>query len=203
MLTIPEGDLAVRLARQAIEDCLRKGIRTNPKNPPTVFDKKRGVFVTIKKNNNMKELRGCIGRPYPVMPLKDAIIISAINAARDDNRFTPLTTEEIDEVVIEVTVLTVPKCIEVKPEDIPDSIEIGRHGLIVITGGRYAGLLLPQVAVEHGFDSTEFLCQTCMKAGLMPDAWLEGAEVYLFEGQIFEETEPGGKVREKILSDGC
>ncbi|MDW7726400.1 MAG: TIGR00296 family protein [Candidatus Methanoperedens sp.] len=202
MLTIPEGNLAVRLARQAIEDCLRKGIRTNPKNPPPVFDKKRGVFVTIKKNNNMKELRGCIGRPYPVMPLKDAIIISAINAARDDNRFTPLTTEEIDEVVIEVTVLTVPKCIEVKPEDIPYSIEIGRHGLIVITG-RYAGLLLPQVAVEHGFDSTEFLCQTCMKAGLMPDAWLEGAEVYLFEGQVFEETEPGGKVREKILSDGC
>jgi uncharacterized protein (TIGR00296 family) len=62
-----------------------------------------------------------------------------------------------------------------------------------------SGLLLPQVAVEHGFDSTEFLGQTSMKAGLMPDAWLEGAQVYSFEGQIFEEVGPGGEIREKDI----
>jgi hypothetical protein len=203
MLTKSEGKLAVKLARQAINDCLRENKKTNPENLPSVFNENRGVFVTLnRKNSEIKELRGCIGRPYPVMPLKDAIIISAINAARDDPRFPPVTPEEAGELVIEVTVLTVPERINSKPEDMPGKVIIGRHGLI-ISAGMYSGLLLPQVAVEHGFDSTEFLCQTCMKAGLMPDAWLEGAQVYLFKGQIFEEIEPDGETREKILSDGC
>ena len=203
MLTTSEGKLAVKLARQAIEDCLRENKQTNPENLPPVFNENRGVFVTLnKKKSEIKELRGCIGRPYPVMPLQDAIIVSAINAARDDSRFISVTPEETGELVIEVTVLTIPERIDALPKDMPGKIEIGRHGLIIQTG-RYSGLLLPQVAVEHGFDSTEFLCQTCMKAGLRPDAWLEGAEVYTFSGQIFEETEPCGEIREKILSNGC
>ncbi|MCK4797806.1 MAG: AMMECR1 domain-containing protein, partial [Spirochaetes bacterium] len=82
MLTTSEGELAVKLARQAINDCLREHKKTNPENLSPVFNEKRGVFVTLNtKNSGIKELRGCIGRPYPVMPLKDAIIISAINAA--------------------------------------------------------------------------------------------------------------------------
>ncbi len=148
-----------------------------------------------------KELRGCIGRPYPVLPLGEAIIVSAINAARDDSRFHPVKPEEINDLVIEVTVLTVPKRIKAKPKELPDKIVIGKDGLIV-AAGMSSGLLLPQVAVEHGFDSTEFLCQTCMKAGLMPDAWLSGAEVYSFEGQIFEEVEPGGEIKEKDIKCG-
>ena len=203
MLTTSEGKLAVKLARQAINDCLRENKQTKPVNLPPIFNEKRGVFVTLNtKNSGIKELRGCIGRPYPVMPLKDAIIISAINAARDDTRFIPVTTTEIDGLLIEVTVLTLPERIDAEPKDMPEKIEIGKHGLIIQTG-MYSGLLLPQVAVEHGFDSTEFLCQTCMKAGLTADAWIEGAEVYTFSGQIFEETEPNGEIREKILSDGC
>lgn len=190
--------MAVRLARRAIEECLKKGIKTKPDNLPPVFRENRGVFVTLNKKRHSKELRGCIGRPYPVLPLGEAIIVSAINAARDDPRFNPVKPEEIDELVIEVTVLTVPKRINAKPKDLPGKIVIGRDGLIVATG-RCSGLLLPQVAVEHGFDCTEFLCQTCMKAGLMPDAWLNDAEVYSFEGQIFEEIEPGGEVREKDI----
>ena len=195
MLTKPEGELAVRLARGAIEECLNNGIKIKPDNLPEVFSEKRGVFVTL---NTKKELRGCIGRPYPILPLGEAIIVSAINAARDDPRFSPVKPEEIDGLTIEVTVLTVPRRINSKPRDLPGTIVIGRDGLIVATG-RSSGLLLPQVAVEHGFDSTEFLCQTCMKAGLMPDAWLNGAEVYSFEGQIFQEIEPGGEVKEKEL----
>jgi uncharacterized protein (TIGR00296 family) len=195
MLTKPEGELAVRLARGAIEECLNNGIKIKPDNLPEVFSEKRGVFVTL---NTRKELRGCIGRPYPILPLGEAVIVSAINAARDDPRFSPVKPEEIDRLTIEVTVLTVPRRIDAKPRDLPGRIVIGRDGLIVATG-RCSGLLLPQVAVEHGFDCTEFLCQTCMKAGLMPDAWLNGAEVYSFEGQIFEEIEPGGEVREKEL----
>ncbi|MFZ2410378.1 MAG: TIGR00296 family protein [Candidatus Methanoperedens sp.] len=198
MLTKSEGDMAVRLARRAIEECLRFGKKLNPDNLPKVFREKRGVFVTLSIKRQSKELRGCIGRPYPVLPLGEAIIVSAINAARDDPRFNPVKPEEMDNIVIEVTVLTVPKRINAKPGELPEKIVIGRDGLIVATG-MHSGLLLPQVAVEHGFDSTEFLCQTCMKAGLMPDAWLSDAEVYSFEGQIFEEIEPGGEVREKDI----
>jgi uncharacterized protein (TIGR00296 family) len=96
-------------------------------------------------------------------------------------------------------VLTVPEIIKEKPQKIPEKIVIGRDGLIIATD-RSQGLLLPQVAVEHNFDTVEFLCQTCMKAGLMPDAWLTGAQVYSFEGQIFEELQPGGEIREKLLT---
>jgi len=163
---------------------------------------KRGVFVTLNKKKTIKELRGCIGRPYPILPLGEAIIVSAINAAREDPRFDPVEPGEIGDLVIEVTVLTLPRKIKAKPRDIPDKIKIGRDGLIIATG-RCQGLLLPQVAVEHGFDCSEFLCQTSMKAGLMPDAWLNGADVYSFQGQIFEEIEPGGEIREKILSNEC
>jgi uncharacterized protein (TIGR00296 family) len=202
MLTKSEGELAVRLARQAIEECLNNGKKISPENLPAVFHENRGVFVTLNKNADSRELRGCIGRPYPVMPLGEAIILSAINAAREDPRFYPVEPEEIDELVIEVTVLTVPERIKAKPKEIPGKIVIGRHGLIV-AANRCQGLLLPQVAVEHGFDCAEFLCQTCIKAGLMPDAWLNGADVYSFEGQIFQEVLPGGKIREKILSEEC
>ncbi len=202
MLKKQEGELAVHLARKAIEDCLKNGIKLAPDNLPKVFNEKRGVFVTLNKKTQSKELRGCIGRPYPILPLGEAIIVSAINAARDDPRFNPVKPEEIEHLLIEVSVLTVPKRINAKPKDLPGKIVIGRDGLIVATG-RCSGLLLPQVAVEHGFDCTEFLCQTCMKAGLMPDAWLNGAEIYSFEGQIFEEFTPGGEVSEKILSNEC
>ncbi|MCS7130315.1 MAG: TIGR00296 family protein, partial [Archaeoglobaceae archaeon] len=85
--------------------------------------------------------------------------------------------------------------IKAKPQDLPKFVEIGKHGLMV-KKGLFSGLLLPQVAVEFGFDAEEFLSQTCMKAGLSPDCWLTGAEVYRFEGQIFKEAEPRGEVVE-------
>jgi uncharacterized protein (TIGR00296 family) len=201
MLTKTEGEKAVRLARTAIKECLLNRGQIKPENLPDVFKEKRGVFVTLNKKRERKELRGCIGRPYPVLPLGEAIILSAINAAREDPRFHPVKLDEIGDLFIEVTILTIPKRIKAKPREIPEKIVIGRDGLIISTGIS-SGLLLPQVAVEHGLDSTEFLCQTCIKAGLMPDAWLEGADVYSFEGQIFEEIEPEGKIKEKDIR-GC
>ena len=199
MLSRSEGEMAVQLARSAIQEYLGNNKKIKPDNLPPVFSEKRGVFVTLNKISESKELRGCIGRPYPLMPLGEAIIASATNAALEDPRFDPVEKEELNEIVIEVTVLTVPKPIKAKPRDIPEKIVVGRDGLIVATE-RNQGLLLPQVAVEHGFDAVEFLCQTSMKAGLMPDAWLTGAKVYSFEGQIFEELEPGGEIREKLLT---
>ncbi len=191
LLTLEDGERAVRLAREAIETYLdeRKMLQ---KRLDGVFAEKRGVFTTLTKHG---ELRGCIGFPYPIKRLDEAIIESAISAAVDDPRFDPVRLSEMDEIVVEVTVLTPPEKIDAKPKDLPKHVEIGRHGLIVKMGP-FSGLLLPQVAVEYSMDSEEFLSETCMKAGLPPDCWLTGAEVYRFEGQIFKETEPRGKVVE-------
>jgi len=195
LLTLEEGKIAVKLARKAIENYLseRKVIQDRLSG---VFEQKRGVFTTLTKHG---ELRGCIGFPYPIKRLDEAIIESAIAAATDDPRFPPVSLEEMDEIVVEVTILTPPEKINVKPTELPKHVEIGKHGLMV-KRGLYSGLLLPQVAVEYGFDSEEFLSQTCMKAGLTPDCWLmEGTEVYRFEGQIFKEVEPKGDVKEVDL----
>ncbi|NHW88311.1 MAG: TIGR00296 family protein [Archaeoglobi archaeon] len=190
-LTLEEGRKAVKLARKAIEEYLanRKIIKERLEG---VFSQKRGVFTTLIKHG---ELRGCIGFPYPIKRLDEAIIESAISAAVDDPRFEPVRLREMNEIIVEITILTEPEKINAKPQDLPKFVEIGKHGLLV-KKGLFSGLLLPQVAVEFGFDSEEFLSQTCMKAGLPPDCWLTGAEVYRFEGQIFKEVEPGGDVIE-------
>jgi uncharacterized protein (TIGR00296 family) len=187
MLTEEEGKAGLRLARAAIENYLNEHAKLKaPGDLPAIFDEKRGVFVTL---NEFGSLRGCIGYPYPVFALKEAIIDAAISAAVSDPRFPPVTREEFNEVSIELTVLTMPQVLHVKPVELPNHIEVGRHGLIV-KKGMYQGLLLPQVATEYNWTAEEFLCQTCWKAGLPQDAWLEAdTEVSTFEGQIFKEEE--------------
>ena len=86
-----------------------------------------------------------------------------------------------------------------QPQDYLSNIEIGRDGLIV-EQGFYKGLLLPQVPVEQGWDKEEFLSNTCMKAGLMPDAWFDNStKISRFSGQIFTEISPGGEIKEKKI----
>ena len=199
LLNLEEGIKAVKLARNAIEVYLkdRKVIEDRYEG---VFAEKRGVFVTLRKNKN---LRGCIGFPYPYKRLDEAIIDSAIAAATEDPRFPPVRLEEMSEITVEVTVLTPPERIDAKPEELPQHIEVGRHGLIVKRGA-FSGLLLPQVATEFNFDAEEFLSQTCMKAGLPPDCWLlKDTEVYRYEGQIFEEKEPRGEIVEMDAKTYC
>jgi len=187
MLTEEEGTSGLKLARAAIEKYLSENARLKaPDDLPTCFAEERGVFVTLNKYGN---LRGCIGYPYPVFTLKEAIIEAAISAAVGDPRFPPVTKEEFKAVTIELTILTLPQELKVKPKELPEQIEIGRHGLIV-KKGIYQGLLLPQVATENKWSAEDFLCQTCWKAGLSQDAWLEDdTEVSTFEGQIFREEE--------------
>jgi len=195
LLSIEEGKKAVKLARKAIETYLAEKKIVDDRYSG-IFEQKRGVFTTLTKHG---ELRGCIGFPYPIKRLDEAIVESAIAAATEDPRFPPVKLKEMDEIIVEVTVLTPPKKLNAKPVELPKLVEIGRHGLMV-KRGYYSGLLLPQVAVEFGFDSEEFLSQTCMKAGLPPDCWLvEGTEVYIFEGQIFKEVEPRGDIAEVNL----
>lgn len=202
-LSLEEGRLLVKLARKAVEEYLknRKRIRP-PENIPEKLMQPRGVFVTINSvEGEEKELRGCIGLPYPTTPLAEAVIESAISSATQDPRFYPLSLEELDSVVFEVSVLTPPQPVEVEnPSEYPSKIKVGVDGLI-IERGFYRGLLLPQVPVEWGWGEEEFLCQCCLKAGLPPDCWLmKGTKVYKFQAIIFEEETPKGEVRRKTLS---
>ncbi|MEA3488066.1 MAG: TIGR00296 family protein [Euryarchaeota archaeon] len=182
-----EGKKGLQLAREAIEQYLSDSVKMKAKKGlPVSFEEERGVFVTLNKYGT---LRGCIGYPYPVFKLKEAIIDAAISAAVNDPRFPAVTEEELTDITIELTVLTVPQILKEQPKVLPEHIEIGKHGLIV-KKGLYQGLLLPQVATEHNWSSEEFLCESCWKAGLPQDAWLdEDTEVSIFEGQIFKEEE--------------
>ena len=182
-----EGKKGLQLAREAIEQYLSDSMKMKAKKGlPVSFEEERGVFVTLNKYGT---LRGCIGYPYPVFKLKEAIIDAAISAAVNDPRFPAVTEEELTDITIELTVLTVPQVLKEQPKDLPEHIEIGKHGLIV-KKGLHQGLLLPQVATEHNWSSEEFLCESCWKAGLPQDAWLdEDTEVSIFEGQIFKEGE--------------
>jgi uncharacterized protein len=197
MLTESEGRAAVKLARKTIETFLSEGRLPSSQESGAglqpVFGEYRGVFVTLTEQGL---LRGCIGHPYPDSTLKGAILDSAISAATRDPRFPPVEEDELKNIAVEVTILTQPEKINASPKELPDKVEIGKHGLIV-KQGYCQGLLLPQVAPENNMDSIDFLSHTCMKAGLSPDAWVKGAEVYCFEGQIFKEKEPEGEVIEE------
>ena len=201
-LTLEEGELLVKLARKAVEERLKKGkVIGVPEDVPQKLMEHCGVFVTLNSlREGKRELRGCIGFPYATSPLAHAVIESAINSATGDPRFPPVSIEELDHIVFEVSVLTPPQPIKVeKPQDYPSEIKVGRDGLIV-EKGYYKGLLLPQVPVEWRWDEEEFLCQCCLKAGLPPDCWLtRGTRIYKFQAIIFEETSPRGKVKLKEL----
>lgn len=201
-LTRGEGKFLVRLARKAVEEHLKNGkIIEVPKGIPSKLMKRCGVFVTLNSvKHGKKELRGCIGFPYATTPLAKAVIDSAINSATQDPRFYPVSLQELDHIVFEVSVLTPPQLIKVeKSADYPSKIKGGQDGLIV-ERGYYKGLLLPQVPVEWNWDEEEFLCQCCMKAGLPPDCWLlKGTSIYKFQAIIFEETFPNGEIEPKEL----
>lgn len=205
-ITLEEGVFLVKLSRRAVEEYLVRGVQIKPpENTPEKLWGKMGVFVTINKllesgGRRVKRLRGCIGFPLPVMPLVEATIEAAISAATSDPRFPPLKIKELDSVIFEVSVLTVPQLIKVKnPREYPSKIKIGVDGLIV-ERGFFKGLLLPQVAVEWDWSPEEFLSHCCMKAGLMPDAWLdEDTRIYKFQAEIFEELDPKGRIIKKEL----
>ena len=201
-LSLEEGQTLIRLARRAITSYLQDRVVIETPQTTEKLKQKSGVFVTLNKASP-RELRGCIGFPYPESPLVEAIIKAAIYAATEDPRFKPVSLDEFRKnIIIEATVLTPPKALNFSSRTkIPDLIEVGRHGLI-IQGHGTSGLLLPQVATEWKWDSTDFLSNCCLKAGLPPDAWLlDGTEVKVFEGEIFEEITPTGEIQKKIVGE--
>jgi uncharacterized protein (TIGR00296 family) len=201
-LTLEEGKFLVNLARQTVTEILKKGkILQVPDDVTSKLIEPCGVFVTINSiHKGTKRLRGCIGIPYPTIPLVQAVIEAAVSAATQDPRFPPVGQEELDGIVFEVSVLTPPKLvIAEKPTDYPSKIKVGQDGLIIEKGYR-KGLLLPQVPVEWNWNEEEFLCQASMKASLSPDAWLlKDTKIYKFQAIIFEELSPQGEIEQKNI----
>ena len=197
-LSDSDGTVLVKTARRAVTEFLSNGNRMKLESDlEEKFSFNSGVFVTL---NNPDGLRGCIGFPMPEKKLSHAIVEGAIAAATEDPRFPSVKTNELNDIVFEVTVLTPPVEIDVSdPMEYLEKIKVGRDGLI-IRHSFSSGLLLPQVPVEYGWDVEEFLQHTCEKAGLARDTWKnESVKIEKFEGIIFKEETPNGAiVREEI-----
>jgi AmmeMemoRadiSam system protein A len=175
MLTVDDRQRLLILARRALEARVR---RQAPPEPGDQVAIRSGAFVTISRDG---ELRGCLGHIGSSVPLPILIVQLAQEVADSDPRFDRVTLDELAGISLEISVLTPERDIASIEE-----IEVGRHGLIV-EHGTSRGLLLPQVAVEHGWDRETFLDHTCLKAGLQPGAWKRGARVLVFEADVFGE----------------
>jgi AmmeMemoRadiSam system protein A len=180
-LSPEQRTLLLAVAREAIRAHLGAGgIQALP-TPDPALNAPGAAFVTLREG---RSLRGCIGFVQAVKPLVEAVAHCAVSAATADPRFPPVRAEELPHLSLEVSVLT-----PLTPLPDPGALEVGRHGLLVRRDGRH-GLLLPQVAVEYGWDRATFLRQTCLKAGLPPDAWERGAELLVFTVEHFSDDRP-------------
>jgi AmmeMemoRadiSam system protein A len=176
-LTAEEKNTLRKIAQSAITT------RLQGEGPPgediltETLRERRGAFVSLHSRG---QLRGCIGRIQPNQPLHQIVEEMALAAAFEDPRFSPLTLKELKDLELEISVLTPLQRIKDMQE-----IEVGKHGLY-IKKGFHSGLLLPQVATEHRWNTLTFLEETCRKAGLPRNAWKEkDAEIYFFSADIF------------------
>ncbi len=169
------------LARRTIKQYLTSHSRPEIDTSDPMMHLQRAVFVTLSKGGR---LRGCIGQITARAPLAQAIQEAAISAATRDPRFAPVTVDELEEIHIEISVLS-----PLRQVDDPTEIQVGKHGVMVKQGQRQ-GVFLPQVAPEQGWDREQMLTHLCAeKAGLPPDAWERGASLYVFTAQVFSEAE--------------
>lgn len=168
------------IARKSIESIVKHNQKSSVISEDKLLLEHRGAFVTIYKN---KSLRGCIGLIESDQPLINVVNDMAIQAATRDPRFVPISIEELDKISLEISVMS-----PIEQITDPKQIEVGKHGLI-IRKGYNSGLLLPQVAVEYNWNREQFLEQTCVKAGLKPDDWKQGAKIFIFSAEVFGEKE--------------
>jgi hypothetical protein len=173
-----QQEALLKLARSTLETYLEeKAIRDVDIDDP-VLTRRSGVFVTLRQQG---QLRGCIGRTKADLPLFESVQQLSIQAATEDPRFPALTRPELDDVTIEVSVLSPLR----RLADV-GQVEVGTHGLMIFEGGRQ-GLLLPQVPVEEGWDHQAYLHNLCLKAGLSEGCWRDGAALYAFTALAFGE----------------
>jgi len=200
--SLEEGTYLVKLARAAVEHYLKTGNILVPENPPDrLLQDNYGVFTTIETLKGDKyELRGCIGYPEGYKNKLYATILSAIGACCQDPRFPAMRAEELSQVVFEVSILSPLTLLEPDPRKYLEQVKVGVHGLVV-RRGPYAGLLLPQVAVEECWSPEDFLTHVCIKAWLPGDCWLDRrTKIYVYEAQIFREAAPQGDIVERDLA---
>lgn len=172
----------LKLARNTIESYVKDGVSHKFNTEDEELKQQNGAFVTLHKNG---ALRGCIGLIESDSPLYETIMDMSIQAARSDPRFPPVEKEELNEIDIEVSILTKPR----KAGSI-DEVEPGKHGVIVKKGFA-SGVFLPQVAAETGWSKEEFMENLCEgKAGLHKDAYKDpAASIYVFEAEVFGEKD--------------
>ena len=185
-LTRAERTALLHLARDTLDRYVRTGRRPDPDAPAygvtPRLQEKHGAFVTLKKDG---KLRGCIGYIHPSDPLVNAVQENTVNACSRDTRFSPVEPDELEDIHVEISVLSVPV-----PVPSYGHIEIGRHGIVLKSGSRRA-VFLPQVAVEQGWDLEETLRQLAQKAGLASGAWnASDTEYEVFTAEVIEEEHP-------------
>lgn len=174
-----DQEVLFRVARESITAHLKGEKAALPGATSKVLSQPSGVFVTLHRHGR---LRGCIGYLAAMKPLLTAVQEMAVAAAFNDPRFPKLREDEVADLDLEISVLS-PMC-QIKSIE---EIQVGRDGLF-IERGPYRGLLLPQVATEYGWDRLTFLKQTCVKAGLPPDAWEDpSARIFIFSANILHE----------------
>ena len=179
-LTAKEKDTLLDIAKKAIAAKINNQEMPELTVDSETLQEKRGAFVTLKKHG---QLRGCIGYIKPVKPLGETVQEMAVAAAFHDPRFPSLKPDEVRDLTFEISVLSPLKRIK----DI-NEIEVGKHGLYIVRGYK-SGLLLPQVAVEYQWDRETFLKETCYKAGLPMEAWMDKeTEIYIFSADYFGDT---------------
>ena len=178
-LNAEEQKQLLEIARKAILGSLKQDKIDEESAPTKKLGRPGGAFVSLHK---LGQLRGCIGTFTSPRPLVNTVQEMALSSSQRDPRFPPVQEQEMQDIDIEISVLSPLR--EIK--DVGE-IEVGKHG-IYITKGFYSGVLLPQVATEYGWDRETFLEHTCMKAGLPPDTWKEaGVKIEIFDAQVFGE----------------
>ncbi len=170
----------IHLSRQTLKGFVVGGGRpVDEVNDPYLETPDYGVFVSLHKR---EELRGCIGTCFPIRPLYETVIEMTEAAASRDHRVAPIRDSELPDIRIDISVLSP---LELVSD--PLFLKVGTHGLHIGRGER-RGVLLPQVATQHGWDIETFLSQTCLKAGLAKNAWKwPGTKISTFQALIIEE----------------
>lgn len=184
MLTPEDGKKLIKVAKDAIHSYLDKKPYIAPESIKKKYSDKRGVFMCLKKGD---DLRGCIGYIEPEHPIWWAVVNAAKGAAFEDPRFPSASKNEIPELSFELSILTEPKLLECPAKERAKHIEIGKHGLIA-EKEQYTGILLPQVFTEMNADPESALDLTCKKAGLYARDWEnDDVSIYTFECQVFKD----------------
>jgi uncharacterized protein len=170
----------IKTARQTLEAITRGVLYGDPsESDPYLECVNYGAFVTLF---NQRLLRGCVGTCTPSSGLSRVVVEMTEAAARHDRRVKPVAVDELDNIQIHISVISA-----LDPADHPLDLEIGKHGLH-IARHRKRGVLLPQVAVEHGWDASTFLEHTCRKANLPSNAWRwPGTQISFFTSLEIEE----------------